>query len=81
MKLHEVISEIIKGRGFIYARGVSPETEPFDGEYKITYGDGSLEENIEKINFWKIWKACPNGSSSGSIPTNIDWNIHISDKI
>lgn len=81
MKLHEVIPEVIKGRGCIYACGVSPEVEPFDGEYKITYNNGVLSGNIEKIVFWKIFKSSSAENPSGSIPINIDWNIHVSDNL
>ena len=79
MKLHEVIPEVIKGHGLVHARGTSPETNPFTGEYKITYSDGSLSNNIEEIVFWKINTNDSKAFSLGNIPINIDWGIHVSD--
>lgn len=80
MKLHEVITEVIKGRGCVYAHGISPEAAPFSGEYKIIYDAGYLDKHIEKIIFWKITKKGSEGNTHGSIPINIDWNICVSDK-
>jgi hypothetical protein len=78
MKLYEVIKEVVKGKGIVYASATVPGngSSVREGVYKIKYSSGSLNtvpspELAPDLVFWHHNDCVP------SIPINLDWNLYV----
>jgi hypothetical protein len=83
MKLHEVIEQVIKGKGSVYGLANGDGIRHGDS-FEIRYSDGFLdgangECGLSKIVFWTKTLKHPDGFSVSFVPIDLDWKVLVKD--